>query len=294
MTKWVYRKGELAKGQFDVVIDQSVSGMKHAFARIAKLGSIDLASDEFERVVFILEGQEATVAYVNASGSGEFNLKGRTSVFSGMVDHLYLPRHTSAVITGNARVFIAEAKAKGDSALQLVASEDVPRFTRGAGSASREIHDFGGPGIMNATNLVCVEVLVPSGNWSGIPPHKHDEFRPGVESNLEEIYYFETRAAGGVEPHQPAKHNGYFRGYSSDERAYEVDTLVSSGDVALVPFGYHGPSAAIPNADLYFTNVMAGPDPVRDWLAVDDPDHVWIREAWKTMPQDPRLPFKFN
>lgn len=294
MAQWVYRKGELAKGSFEVVVDETVSGMKHAFARVVKLGSVELAADEFERVIFILNGESAKVVFSNSEDSGEFNLKGRPSVFSGMVDHLYLPRHTSAKISGDARLFIAEARAKGDALVQLVSSEDVPRFIRGAGSSCREIHDFGGPGVMNATNLICVEVLVPSGNWSGIPPHKHDEYRPGVESNLEEIYYFETRAAGGAELSQSAKHNGYFRGYSSDARKYEVDTLVSSGDVALVPFGYHGPSAAIPNADLYFANVMAGPDPVRDWLAVDDPEHAWIRDAWKTMPQDQRLPFRFD
>lgn len=294
MTEWVYRKGELARGQFEVVVDASVSGMQHAFARIAKLGAVELPEDDFERIIFILDGENAEVTFSNSEESGSFNLKGRKSVFSGLVDHLYLPRKTSAQVTGNARVFIAEAKAKGDSKVQLVSSESVPRFTRGAGSASREIHDFGGPGVMNATNLICVEVLVPSGNWSGIPPHKHDVYRPGIESNLEEIYYFETRAADGAEPSMPAKHNGYFRGYSSDSRPYQVETLVSAGDVALVPYGYHGPSAAIPNADLYFANVMAGPDPVRDWLAVDDPDHVWIRDAWKTMSQDQRLPFKFD
>lgn len=219
-------------------------------------------------------------------------LGGRKSVFEGLVDHFYLPAGYSAKVTGSARVMIAEAKAKGESKPHLVRKDEVPRFIRGAGSASREIHDFGGPGVMNATNLICVEVLVPSGNWSGIPPHKHDQFVPGVESNLEEIYYFETRAAGGKEPNGPSNHTAYFKGYSSDSRDFEVETQVSNGDVALVPFGYHGPTAAIPGADLYFANVMAGPDPVRDWLAVDDPAHVWIRDAWKSMSPDPRLPFK--
>lgn len=41
------------------------------------------------------------------------------------------------------------------------------------------------------------EVLTPGGNWSSYPPHKHDEARPGEESELEEIYYFEV-ADGGM------------------------------------------------------------------------------------------------
>lgn len=291
MTKWVYRRGELARDQFDMVVDDSVSGMQHAFARIAKLGVVDFVSDEYERIVFILEGKAAKVSYSNAEGAGEFQLKGRTSVFSGLVDHLYLPRYTSATITGDARIFIAEAKAKADSKLHLVKSDEVPRFIRGAGSASREIRDFGGPGVMNATNLICVEVLVPAGNWSGVPPHKHDQFIPGVESNLEEIYYFETRAAAGVATRENTVHTAYFHAYPSDEREIKIDCLVSNQDVALVPYGFHGPTGAVPDSDLYFANVMAGPDPVRDWLATDDPDHKWIREAWKNMAPDSRLPF---
>lgn len=38
-------------------------------------------------------------------------------------------------------------------------------------------------------NLIVVEVLTPSGNWSSYPPHKHDESTPH-EVPLEEIYYF--------------------------------------------------------------------------------------------------------
>lgn len=292
MSKWVYRKGELAKDNFDIVVDEQSSPMKHAFARVATLGEVELESNELERVIFILDGSHAKVEYHSLLESAEVSLSGRTSVFAGRVDHFYLPAGYSARLTGSARVLIAEAKAKGEAVPHLVRKEDVPRFVRGAGSSSREIHDFGGPGVMNATNLICVEVLVPSGNWSGIPPHKHDQYVPGVESNLEEIYYFETRAAMGHEPSGPSNHTAYFKGYSSDDREYEVETQVSSGDVVVVPFGYHGPAAAIPNSDLYFANVMAGPDPVRDWLAVDDPSHAWIREAWKTMPADPRLPFQ--
>src|SRR3712207_7828201 len=35
------------------------------------------------------------------------------------------------------------------------------------------------------------EVITPGGNWSSYPPHKHDETSE-VESELEEIYYFEV------------------------------------------------------------------------------------------------------
>ena len=54
---------------------------------------------------------------------------------------------------------------------------------------------------------------------------------------------------------------------------------VESGDVVLVPYGYHGPAMAVPGYDLYYLNVMAGPGR-REWLICEDPAHSWIRENW--------------
>ena len=39
-------------------------------------------------------------------------------------------------------------------------------------------------------------MLTPAGNWSSYPPHKHDEEVPGVETALEEIYYYEVARGG--------------------------------------------------------------------------------------------------
>jgi len=50
--------------------------------------------------------------------------------------------------------------------------------------------------VLDADRLIACEVLTPSGNWSSYPPHKHDEDRPGVETPLEEIYYFEVARDG--------------------------------------------------------------------------------------------------
>ncbi len=49
---------------------------------------------------------------------------------------------------------------------------------------------------------------------------------------------------------------------------------VRTGDVVLVPHGWHGPAIAAPGADLYYLNVMAGPGAERAWLICDDPAHA--------------------
>jgi 5-deoxy-glucuronate isomerase len=151
---------------------------------------------------------------------------------------------------------------------------------RGAGAASRQVNDFCGPESFEADRLIAVEVLTPSGNWSSYPPHKHDEDVPGVETELEEIYYFEVAADGF----------GYQRVYTSGpRREIDVTAEVRSGDAIVMPFGYRGPSMAAPGYDLYYLNVMAGPGE-RAWRFTDEPAHAWIRDSWADQKLDARLP----
>ena len=126
------------------------------------------------------------------------------------------------------------------------------------------------------------EVLTPAGNWSSYPPHKHDDDRPG-ESVLEEIYYFEIADGGS------GQGVGYQRVYGTADRPIDVLAEVRTGDVVLVPHGWHGPSMAVPGYDLYYLNVMAGPGQ-RRWLICDDPAHAWVRDTWADQAIDPRLP----
>ena len=79
---------------------------------------------------------------------------------------------------------------------------------------------------------------------------------------------------------------------STARRAGPIEVLeeVRSGDVVLVPHGYHGPSVAAPGYHMYYLNVMAGPGEERAWKIVDDPEHAWLRGTWEDQAVDPRLP----
>jgi 5-deoxy-glucuronate isomerase len=180
----------------------------------------------------------------------------------------------------------ARAAVRHTPAVRHVASTEVPVELRGAGTCSREVRNFGTPGVLDADSIITCEVVTPAGNWSSYPPHKHDEQRPGQESELEEIYYFETQPAGRDTP-DPV---GYQRVYGTHERPVDVLAEVRSGDVVLVPHGWHGPAVAAPDAHLYYLNVMAGPGPERAWLICDDPAHAAVRATWADQSTDPRLP----
>ena len=165
-----------------------------------------------------------------------------------------------------------------------VKADEVRVEVRGAGASSRRVSNFGTPDVLEADRLIACEVFTPAGNWSSFPPHKHDTDRPG-ESVLEEIYYFEV-ADGPVPGSGPGL--AYQRVYGTPERPADLLAEVRSGDVVIVPHGWHGPSMAVPGYDLYYLNVMAGPGQ-REWLICYDPAHSWVREQWKGQSVDPRV-----
>jgi 5-deoxy-glucuronate isomerase len=209
---------------------------------------------------------------------GEFPLTGRPDVFGGPSDFAYLPTETHVRIesASGGRFALPSARARRRLTARYGPASGVPVELRGAGQASREVHNLCTPETFDADRLMVVEVLTPGGNWSSYPPHKHDE-HTDVERPLEEIYYFEIAGHG----------MGYQRVYGGD---MDVLAEVRSGDVVLIPHGYHGPSMAPPGYDMYYLNVMAGP--VREWLFTDDPAHGWIRDTWAGSPVDPRLPLR--
>lgn len=160
------------------------------------------------------------------------------------------------------------------------AAEEVNVMVRGAGRSSRQITDFLMAGVPMADKLLAVEVITPAGNFSSYPPHKHDTFDPAApEVELEEIYYFRFSGDNGY---------GLFREWKEGE--FDTTLVIHDGDTVLCPFGYHGPSVAVPGHHMYFLNVMAGPGPERIWQASDDPAQTWIRDTWQDLAPDPRLP----
>jgi 5-deoxy-glucuronate isomerase len=233
--------------------------------------TVDTGADE---VVVVPLAGSCTVD----SGDDGATLGGRDSVFAGVTDVAYVPVDSRLRVASErgGRFALCRARATKRLPFCYVPASRVPVELRGAGSCSRQVNNFGVPGVLDADRIIACEVLTPAGNWSSYPPHKHDEAHED-ESVLEELYYFEV-AGGGT---------GYHRVYGD---THDELARVGTGDVVLVPYGWHGPSIAVPGHDLYYLNVMAGPGP-RAWRIRDDPAHAWIRETWPGQPVDPRLPF---
>jgi 5-deoxy-glucuronate isomerase len=281
VTKQHLRHGTTADGAWSLRITPEQAGWAFCGLRVLELGPGDahsFASGGDELLVLPLEG-----ACVVECESRRFELAGREGVFGAVSDFAYVPRDAEARVSsaGGGRFILPSSLATARLDPAYGPAGEVPVELRGAGQASRQVHNVCTPESFPADKLMVVEVLTPGGNWSSYPPHKHDEQREG-EVQLEEIYYFEIAGDGGL---------GYQRVYSSGpDRQIDVLAEVRGGDVVLVPYGYHGPSMAAPGYDMYYLNVMAGPGTERVWRFCDDPAHAWIRGTWEGQTIDPRLP----
>ena len=298
--RWTLPLGTAGGDGWDVAVTDARQDWHHTSLRVATVTGPDtraLDGGDWEHLVVPLSGGVHVTARTPDGTVHETALAGRPDVFAGPTDVAYVPARSRITVRsstgGAARVALVGAlvrdtgKSPGGRPFRHIAADDVPVERRGAGSASREVRNFGTPDVLAADAIIACEVITPAGNWSSWPPHKHDVERPGTETALEEIYYFETRSADarGTDP------VGYQRVYASGgDRPIDVLAEVRTGDVVLVPHGWHGPSIAAPDAHLYYLNVMAGPGPERAWLICDDPAHAWVRETWPGQPFDGRLP----
>ena len=256
------------------------SGLRVAVLEAGESLALDTGDDEL--LVLPLAGG------VDVETGGEVHrLTGRSGVFQGITDSLYVPRRTAMTLTSAAggRFALPAATAVRDLPVRYLGRDQVRTDLRGAGDCSRQVNNYALNNGVETSHLLCCEVLTPGGNWSSYPAHKHDR-RGADERELEEIYYFEIASSPAGDPGF-----GLHRTYASDpDRPIDLCVEIRDGDVALVPHGYHGPCVAAPGYDMYYLNVMAGPDEDLVWLAPDDPAHHWIRDTWEGQDVDPRLP----
>ncbi|HEY8308509.1 MAG TPA: 5-deoxy-glucuronate isomerase [Lapillicoccus sp.] len=300
-SRWVLPLGSAEREDWAVVVDETVDGWQYTGLYAGALlpgEQRGLSTGARELMVVPLSGSVDVRCTDSSGATSEVRLVGRSSVFAGPADVAFVPRDSDLVLqsaetTEPCRVALAVAVVPDQPigpvpGFQHLAAADVPVELRGAGQASREVRNFGVPGVLDAEALIACEVITPAGNWSSYPPHKHDTRRDGVESQLEEIYYHEVQASADAP--EGADPMAYLRVYGTADREIDVLAEVRTGDVVLVPHGWHGPAMAVPGYDLYYLNVMAGPGPERAWLICDDPAHGWVRDTWTSQAVDPRLP----
>ena len=281
---YVIRAGSTAHDQFETDVDAARAGWDWSSIRVLNLpaGGVETIDTGEEEILVLPLSGGCTVEVDGKS----ITLDGRPEVWTAITDYLYVPRRTTITVRSEdgGRFALPGSKATTDKPLRHCPVTEVGTGLRGTGNCSRQVNNYALGNPVETSHLLVCEVLTPAGHWSSYPPHKHDE-HTDVERVLEEIYYYEVRPGRGDTTGMALQ-----RIYPSPAGDIDVCAEVHSGDVVIMPHGYHGPSVAAPGYDLYYLNVMAGPAEDSTWLMTDDPHYTWIRDTWDDSPVDPRLP----
>ena len=204
---------------------------------------------------------------VSVDGNNWAGLGTRDSVFDEVSPAaVYVPPGKSVSLRATRDAELALCSAPCDNQVRpvrLLDSAQMKRSSRGKGSNTRHVCDILPHDDPTAAHLLVVEVLTPAGHASSYPPHKHDAETPPHETQLEETYYHRLKPPQGFA----------FQRVYTDDRTIDEACAVEDHDVVMVPRGYH-PVVAPHGYDLYYLNVMAGPN--RLWVFRNDPTHEWM------------------
>ncbi|HOA34770.1 MAG TPA: 5-deoxy-glucuronate isomerase [Bacillota bacterium] len=254
------------KGYAEIVPPAEAAGLlSFGLIQLEKGESFSSHSEGFEIGLVILSGK----ADVYVEGQEFLSLGSRENVFSGKATTVYIPRDSVFKVVGADSFEGAVCKVRAEKKLSpfVLAPGDVKVENRGKNLWQRVVYDIFTDNVEGRVDrIVLGETINVPGHWSGYPPHKHDQFVPGRETAMHEIYHFrlEPRDRFGVQM-------WYTDGYELGN-AY----LIKDGDSCSIPFGYH-PVAAPPGVKLYYLWCMAGTGS-RQLLPNDDPNFAELHK----------------
>lgn len=239
------------------------------FARLVLPAGASHAGETGNReVLLVLMGGRCTVR----SGDHTFTKVGkRANPFAGKPHAVYLPAGGRYVITAETNLDAALCSAPADLATEpyVIEPAEVGAANVGAANFTRELRT-----ILTITDqpdrpaqrLIVGETIVPSGNWSTYPPHKHEVDDVPREARHEEMYYFRMAPAEGF---------GICRHYSP-ERGYDNNYTIKDSTLFMAPHGYHTTCSA-PGYTNYFLWFLAGEH--RTQAVAFDPDLAWVQKT---------------
>ena len=223
----------------------------------------------------VLDTGERELCIVVLTGTVDVGIDGvvyaglgtRNSVFEEVSPAaVYVPSGKTVQIRAAREAEVALCTAPCDLRNRKVSVLDpakMKRSVRGKGTNTRYVCDILPHDDPTAAHLLVVEVMTPASHSSSYPPHKHDQETPPDETLLEETYYHRLNPPQGFA----------FQRVYTDDRSLDEACAVEDHDVVMVPRGYH-PVVAPHGYDLYYLNVMAGPN--RFWVFKNDPQHEWM------------------
>lgn len=251
---------------YNKIFDVGEFGMKLTRFGLLKLvqgTTYDGDTGESELALVLIDG--------NFSAKGEdwsFEVAdGRANPFSGKPHCLYLPRRTKFAIAALSDVELAwnESPATRDTARPtLIRPEDTRHIALGKDNWTRTSEIILDEKF-DSEHLYIGEGMIPSGNWSGWPAHRHDVNDPPRELDMEETYFYL------FDPPQGFGFQSVYQPDGSLNEAYRVQNY----DTVAIAQGYH-PLCGAPGYSMYYLWTMAGAQG-RGLVSSFDPAHAWTK-----------------
>jgi 5-deoxy-glucuronate isomerase len=247
---------------YERVIDAE-SGLRffreYGILRFAHHDHFDDTTGDNEAMIHIVRG----VCALRADDRVFANLGARATPFDGKPTALYLPPRKQFSIEGeDVEIVISRAASDTRGEPQVITSNDVKPMVVGKDNWQRNVTMIAPP-TFGSQKIIVGETFNPSGNWSGVPAHKHDQVGHPNESVHEEIYYFRF---------QRPTDWGCLRVYEDDGTSDLA--LLQDGLVTIIGRGYHSVVAA-PGSNLLYTFHLAGSQ--KNIVITEDPNQAWIK-----------------
>ena len=247
--------------------------------RLTKFGLLKLAKGttyegdtaETEVALVLIGGNFAA----KGEGWGFEVTDGRKNPFTGKPHCLYMPRHTKYVITALSDVELAyngSPVTRDTANPTLIKPEDTRHIALGKGNWTRTSEIILDEKF-DSEHFYIGEGMIPSGNWSGYPSHRHDVNNPPNELDMEETYFYLFDPPNGFGFQSVYEPDGVaakkFDGQLNE--AYRVQNY----DTVAIAEGYH-PLCGAPGYSMYYLWTMAG-DQGRGLISSMDPEHAWVK-----------------
>ena len=253
---------------YNKVFDVGELGMKltrFGLLKLAKGTTYEGDTGETEVALVLMGGN------FSASGDGwAFEVaNGRASPFTGKPHCLYLPRRTKYSIAALSDVELAcnASPATRDTARPtLIKPEDTRHIALGRDNWTRTSEIILDEKF-DSEHFYIGEGMIPSGNWSGYPSHRHDVNNPPAELDMEETYFYL------FDPPQGFGFQSVYKPDGSLNEAYRVQNY----DTVAIAEGYH-PLVGAPGYQMYYLWTMAGSQG-RGLVSSMDPAHAWVKNA---------------
>ena len=256
--------------------------------RLTKFGLIKLAKGttyegdtaETEVALVLIGGNfKAECAGADAPAPTVFEVTdGRKSPFAGKPHCLYLPRRTKYAITALSDVELAyngSPVTRDTAKPTLIRPEDTRHIALGRDNWTRTSEIILDEKF-DSEHLYIGEGMIPSGNWSGYPSHRHDVNDPPNELDMEETYFYLFDPPNGFGFQSVYRPEGQQADNSKFPDPLNEAYRVQNYDTVAIAEGYH-PLCGAPGYSMYYLWTMAG-DQGRGLVSSMDPEHAWVKK----------------